>query len=184
MAAFVALVLLSQTAQAETFTFDPAHTTVLWRVRLLGVSKTTGNFTLKQGFLRLDPKAPALNTVKVTINTASLRTGVGRIDTMLKGADFLETDKYPEAAYKSSKVVLDPDGKRAKVAGRLTLHGVTRPVTLYVVLKREAAGTTKRKKPLGFKGVMAIKRSDFGLSKLKSAVSDDVKIIIETQVRP
>src|SRR4029077_11531522 len=95
-----------------------------------GYSHHRAKFTDTQGTVTLDTAKKA-GSANITIQVASVDTGVPKLDTHLKSGDFFDADKYPTITFKSDKFTFEGD-KLATVAGDLTVHGVTKPVTLKV----------------------------------------------------
>lgn len=171
---------VSAARAAEKFTFDQNHTNIVWHANHFGFSNPSGRFGVTEGILVLDEAAPEKSTVNVTIDVAGLNTGIPKFDEHLKSADFLDTAKFPTATFKSTKV--DVTGKdTANVTGDLTLHGVTKPVTLEMKLNKLDANPMNNKKTAGFSGKIVLKRSEFGISQYVPNVSDDITIGIEAE---
>ena len=118
---------------AETYYTDQGHTEVRFGWSHAGVSMQTGEFTTASGKLVLDPENVEQSSISVTIDAASVSTGFEALDTHLKSADFLEVETYPEITFESTSVERTGD-TTAKVTGDLTIHGVTKPVTLETTL--------------------------------------------------
>src|SRR5215207_7251342 len=112
---------------AGTYTIDPGHSDVAFTVRHLMVSKVRGHFTRFQGELALAPD-PLASSVTATIELSSIDTDNPQRDDDLRSANFFETDTYPTMSFRSVGIRHGEDGY--DVDGELTLHGVTRPVTL------------------------------------------------------
>lgn len=184
-AAVVMLSLPVAAQAADSYQFDPTHTNIVWRASHFGFSSPSGRFGIKEGMLVLDEAAPEKSTVNVTIDAASLVTGIDKFDDHLKGEEFLDTSKFPDATFKSTKVeLLEGGGKgpaQASVAGDLTLHGVTKPVVLTVTLNKQGDHPMNQKKTVGFSATTTIKRSEFGIDKYTPGVSDEVVISIEAE---
>jgi polyisoprenoid-binding protein YceI len=176
-AALLSLPLAAQAA--ESYSFDPSHTNILWHTSHFGFSSPSGRFGIKEGTITLDAEKPENSIVNVTIDTTNLVTGIPKFDEHLKSPDFLDATKFPEATFKSSKV--EVNGNAAKVSGDLTLHGVTKPVTLDVTLNKQGEHPITKKKSVGFSATTTIKRSDFGIDKYVPDVGDEVHISIESE---
>ena len=162
---------------AGTYAIEPSHTRVLFSLNHMGFSTWYGDFTGAKGSLTLDPKAPAASKVEVTLPTASVSTTNATLDGELKGADWLDAGKYPTITFVSTKVV--PTGAdTAKVTGDLTLHGVTKPVTLDVKFHGAGANPMTKAFTVGFDAHGALKRSEFGVTKYVPLVGDEVEITI------
>jgi polyisoprenoid-binding protein YceI len=170
--AALALLLLS---------IDPVHSTVGFKIRHL-FGNVTGRFADVSGTIKVDPDHPETASVDATIGIKSVDTGNQMRDNDLRGANFFDAEKFPTMTFKSTKV--DVKGKdEADVTGDLTLHGVTKPVTLHVKFLGKGPGmmggvTT------GWEATGSLKRSDYGLTWSKSVegteiVGDDVAIDLE-----
>ncbi len=127
---------------AETYYTDQGHTEVSFGWNHAGVSMQSGEFTTANGKLVLDPDNPEQSSVTVTIDAASVSTGFGPLDDHLKSKDFLEVETYPEITFVSTSVKKTGD-TTADVMGDLTIHGVTKPVTLKTTM------THRGEHPLG-----------------------------------
>ncbi len=163
--------------QAGTYKVEPAHTRILWSVSHMGFSTWYGDFTKADGQLTVDPKAPANDMVDVTVQTDSVSTTNAVLDGELKAADWFDAAKFPTIRFRSTKVTPTGPG-RADVAGELTLHGVTKPVTLHAKFNGGGANPMSKAYTIGFEGAGAIKRSDFGVTKYVPLVGDDVTLIL------
>jgi polyisoprenoid-binding protein YceI len=183
----IAVVSLSaSTSLAATYNVDPAHTSVQFRVRHL-FTTVTGRFESFDGKIIFDDKAPAQTRVDGAIDAATINTNVKKRDDHLRSADFFDVAKFPKITFQSSGVTdLDPSGKKGKMQGTLTLHGVSRPVVL------DASFLGKGKDPggherAGFHGTTTINRKDFGLTWNKALesggflVGDEVTIEIDVE---
>jgi len=167
-------------AAPENFMIDPNHTNILWNVNHFGFSSPSGRFGIKGGNLVLDEKDIKKSKIEVVIDVASLVTGIKKFDEHIKSADFLDTDKFPTADFKSTKVDV-VDKNNVKITGDFTLHGVTKPVVLNVKINKIGIHPMAKKKAAGFSATTIIKRSDFGIDKYIPNVSDEVKISIESE---
>jgi len=180
-AAVVILSLPVAAQAADNYQLDPTHTNIVWRASHFGFSSPSGRFGIKEGTLSLDEATLEKSTINVTIDAASLVTGIDKFDDHLKSEDFLDTSKFPDATFKSTKVELAAGKNHATVTGDLTLHGVTKPVTLDVTLNKQGDHPMNQKKTVGFSATTTIKRSEFGIDKYAPGVSDEVVITIEAE---
>ncbi|MGI9494010.1 MAG: YceI family protein [Geminicoccaceae bacterium] len=130
-ALFLTLAVPAQAA--EVYYTDQGHTEVRFGWSHAGVSMQTGEFTTASGKLMLDPDNIEQSSISVTIDAASVSTGFEALDKHLKSADFLEVETYPEITFESTSVERTGD-TTANVTGDLTIHGVTKPVTLETTL--------------------------------------------------
>lgn len=183
--AFLALAGLLATGTAVqaapvTYTLDPGHTMVSFTWNHFGFSNPVADLGISQGTLVYDPAAPTKATVDVTMPLSALDTHVPALDEHLKKPDFLDANKYPTITFKSTKVVAAGKDK-LKVTGDLTVHGVTKPVTLDVTVNRVGDHPMLKAPAAGFNATTLIKRSDFGVGAYVPQVSDEIKISITTE---
>ncbi len=175
------MLMISMPAQAApvTFQLDPNHTSVLWHISHFGFSNPSGKWQA-DGTLILDEQKPQDSKVNVTIKIASVDTGIPKLDEHLKSKAFFDADQFPTATFVSDKVKLT--GKdTAQVTGMLTMHGVTKPVTLNVKLNKIGTNPITEKKAAGFSAETTIDRSDFGIETLSPALGNKVKVNIEAE---
>lgn len=172
---------------ASTWTIDPDHSNIGFKVRHLMVSNVRGSFDKFTGSVEINDKEISKSRVEVSIDTNSINTNVEKRDEHLRSADFFDVAKYPAMTFVSKKVAA-AGADRLKVTGDLTLHGVTREVVLDV-----EGPTPESKDPWGNirKGATAttkINRKDFGLlwnAALETggvAVGDEVTITLEIEL--
>ncbi|CAA2138398.1 MULTISPECIES: YceI family protein [Methylobacterium] len=163
--------------QAGTYAVDPGHTQVGWRVSHMGFSNYAGGFSDVSGTLDLQPKTPASSKLSIKIPVASVTTTSDKLTGELKGDQWLDAGKFPEMTFVSTKVT--PEGKdKAKVAGNLTLHGVTKPVTLDVTLVGAGVNPLNKKVTVGFEATGTLKRSEFGVKTYVPLIGDDLHLTI------
>jgi polyisoprenoid-binding protein YceI len=169
-----------------TWTIDPVHSSAEFSVRHLMITTVRGRFTDVQGAVSMDEADPSKSTVEVTIATASVDTREAQRDAHLRSADFFDAEHNPAITFRSTSV-RDASGESFALEGDLTIHGVTRPVTLAVTSEGRAKDPWGGDRA-GFHATAKIKRSDFGLTwnqVLEAgglAVSDDVKITLDVQL--
>jgi len=179
---FVSALALSFAAPlqaAETYTLDPAHTEIGYRINHFGFSSPSGKFASVTGTLTLDEQKPEASKVTATITIANLFTGIEKLNTHLLSKDFFDATQFPTATFTSTKV--DVTGKdTAKVTGDLTLHGVTKSITLDVTLNK-LGENMMHKKTAGFTAMTILRRSDFGISAYVPNLADEVQIHIESE---
>ena len=163
--------------KAGTYAIEPHHTQVTFSVSHFGISPFAGTFSGASGTMTVDPAKPAATRLDVTIPVASVQTTSDVLTGELKGADWLDAAKFPTATFKSTKVTpLGADS--VSVDGRLTLHGVTKPVTFRAKLFGAATNPMSKKASIGFLGRMVIHRADFGVTKYVPVVSDETVLVI------
>lgn len=145
---------------AGTWVIDPAHSSVEVVARHMMISKVRGRFATFGGRFEVGER-PEDSSLEVVIDAASIQTADERRDGHLRTADFLDTEKYPEITFRSTKVEPGASG-RWQVTGDLTLHGVSRPVTLDVTL--EGVGEAYGGPRAVFSAEAEINREDYGLT--------------------
>lgn len=173
------LLLGTSAAQADSYNFDPSHTAVTWHINHFGFSNPSGKFMSAKGVLTLDEKSPEASKVELDIDVAAINTGVAKLDEHLKTKDFFDVTAYPTAHFVSTKVA-QTGADTATVTGDLTLHGVTKPITLNVHLNK-IGQNMMGKKTAGFTATTQLKRSDFGMKTYLPNLGDDVTIDIEAE---
>jgi len=160
-----------------TYTVEPYHTQVVFSVNHMGFSYFTGNFSGASGAAVLTAKKPAAMSVSVSVPVASVATTVPKLTEELKEADWLDASRYPTMIFRSTKVTETGPGT-ADVDGTLTLHGVTKPLTLHATFVGAGVNMLDKKETAGFQLSGSLKRSDFGVSKYVPLISDTVTISI------
>jgi polyisoprenoid-binding protein YceI len=189
-ASIIALLItltLPAMAAAATWTIDPEHSSVGFKIRHLMVSNVKGSFDKYVGTVDLDEKDITKSKVAVSIETASINTNVQKRDEHLRSADFFDVAKYPAMTFTSKKVVKAGEDK-LRLTGDLTLHGITREVVLNVqelsLESKDPWGNLRR----GASATATINRKDFGLTWNKAletggvVVGDEVTILIEIEM--
>lgn len=175
------LLILSKTALArDIYSLDPAHTNITWHANHFGFSTPSGKFTRSNGTINFDAKSPQNSSVEITIDTNSIETGDAKFNEHLRGPDFLDTANFPEAKFISNKILLTGNNS-AKISGDLTLHGITKVVTLEVRMNKLGNNPFTQKKTMGISAATVIKRSDFDIKFGIPGISDNVKIAIEAE---
>jgi polyisoprenoid-binding protein YceI len=114
-----------------TYQIDPAHSSVQFSVRHLMLSNVRGTFSGVKGTVIYDPANPSATQVDAAVDAATISTGEPKRDEHLKSADFLDVAKYPAITFKAKRTDKTSDTE-FKVTGDLTVHGVTREITLSV----------------------------------------------------
>lgn len=150
-------------AAVTTWKIDPAHSSAEFKVRHLMISNVKGAITGITGDLQEHATDSSLSSIEAALDVSTLNTNDAQRDGHLKSADFLEVDKYPKITFKSTKVERKGDEEYA-VTGNLTMHGVTKPVTLKVEgptpPQKDPWGNTR----IGLSATTKVNRKDFGLT--------------------
>lgn len=171
------IALAAGTAEAQTkkYLIDGSHTSVVFSIDHLGISKTYGVFRKVTGEFALDAKKPANNRFEVMLDVESLDTNDAKRDEHLRAADFFNANQFPEITFKATKV--ESSETELKVTGEFTMHGVTKKVTLPFVNGGEAKDPYGNSR-VGYSGEFTMKRSDFGMKTMVGPIGDEVTIEI------
>lgn len=181
-AATIALLLMQPAlAATEEYVFDKSHTDIRFMVDHFGYSTITGDFHEFDGRLLLDEDNLANSSIEVTIDLRSLDSGWEDRDEHFKSEDFLEVSEYPRATFASTSITADGE-ERYEVDGELTMHGITRPVTLDVEVNKIGTHPLTGARTIGFDATTSIKRSEFDAGMHAPAVSDEVTIHITSEM--
>jgi len=167
---------------ADVYTMDPNHTQIRFGWSHFGFSNLSAGFEKFTGELKVDTADWSQSSVNISIPMTSLHTGVSDFDDHLKSADFFDSEKFPEATFKSTQVEKVSD-TALKVTGDLTLHGITKSVVLDVTVNKLGKHPISGKDAAGFDAKTMIKRSDFKVDKYVPNVSDDIWIQISTETK-
>ena len=132
------LIAVSSVVAADTYVIDPAHSSIDFSVRHLGLSSVKGNFKDFSGTIMYDPQDLAKCSVSVTIKTASINTDNEMRDNHLRSADFFDAAKCPEITFVSEKISKQKDGYVA--LGTLTMHAVSKKIELPFTLTGPVKG--------------------------------------------
>jgi polyisoprenoid-binding protein YceI len=175
-----ALSVPAMAADNKTWQIEPNSSTVQFVVRHLGISNIQGDFTKVSGTVVVDDADISKSSVNSTIDASSVDTRVAMRDNDIKSDHFFDVTKFPTITFQSTKIWKTGDGT-AKMTGNLTLHGVTKEVTLDVsgptapitdrgVLRRGVEATTK------------ISRKDYGITYDALIVGDEISITIDLEM--
>jgi polyisoprenoid-binding protein YceI len=179
---FVAAALLAAAPlHAATYTIEPEHTQGVLRWNHLGFANPTAQFNNVKGTLEFDPADPTRSSVMVTIPLTSMSTGVVDLNDDFRSSDFFDFAKFPAATFKSSKVEKGATPQTLRVVGDLSLHGITKPVTLDVTINKVGTNPRNQVPTVGFEAMATLKRSDFGLGLYVPQVSDEIQIHITAE---
>jgi polyisoprenoid-binding protein YceI len=176
-----AALLAAAPIYAVTYTFEPQHTQGVIRWNHLGFANPTAQFNNVEGTLEFDAADPVHSSVVVTIPLTSMSTGVPDLNDDFRSSDFFDLAKFPTAAFKSTKVEKGAAPDTLKVAGDLSLHGITRPVALDVTINKIGTNPRNKVPTVGFEATATLKRSDFGLGLYVPQVSDEIQIHITAE---
>jgi polyisoprenoid-binding protein YceI len=174
--ALTGAVATSALAAPVTYGVDGTHTFPRFSYSHFGYSTQLSSFSKTTGKVVFDAEAKK-GSVDIVIDTKSVSTGFADFNEHIQGEDFLDTTKFPQATFKSTKVVFDGD-KPQSVEGLLTIKGVTKPVTLTVTSFQAMPHPMLKKPAIGANAFTVIKRSEFNAGKYAPYVGDEVRIDI------
>ncbi len=170
---------------AAVYKIDPDHSSITFKVKHLTISTVMGKFSKFSGKFNFDEKNPAQSRVEVTIDPASVDTGVKGRDDHLRSDAFFEVETYPTAVFKSTKVSDIKDGDFT-IEGNLTLHGVTKPVVLKANYEGSIADD-QGQTHAAFSAETEINRQDYGIDFSESLdkggllAANEVKLSFEVE---
>lgn len=163
----------------ETFKVDSVHSSIVFRIKHLDTAWFYGRFNKVSGEVTLSHKDPARTKFDITVEAASVDTANKKRDDHLRSKDFFHVDEHPEIRF-VSKQAEHVDDDHIKLTGELTLHGVTRPLT--VTIERTGQGEA----PMGdyragFHTEFTVKRSEFGIDTYLDTLGDEVRLTISLE---
>jgi polyisoprenoid-binding protein YceI len=177
----------SSLAMATKWEIDPSHSTVKFKVKHLMVSNVYGSFSDLKGTIDLDEKTPAKTSAEITIGAASVNTENAKRDEHLKSPDFFDVTNHPTITFKTTKVTKDGK-KKYKMAGDLTMRGVTKPITFNVDEVTDPVKDFQGGLRRGLSATAKLNRKDWGVSWNKSldkgglAVSENVDVTVDLEL--
>lgn len=182
IAAFTTLALIAASpVSAATYVIDTkgAHASIKFKISHLGYSWLYGRFNTFKGSFNYDENNTSASKVSVEIDTASVDSNHAERDKHLRSDDFLDVSKYPKASFVSTGFQDKGNGKAA-LQGNLTLHGVTKPITIDVIhvgAGKDPWGGYRR----GFSGSTKLTLKDFGITKNLGPASTQVELILDVE---
>src|SRR5215470_8279712 len=167
-------------AQVDTWQIDPNHSAAQFAVRHNGISTVRGAFAKATGTVQFDAADPTKTVIDATIDANSVDTRVEPRDKDLRSPNFFDVEKFPTITFKSKRV--EAAGKKLKVTGDLTIHGVTKEVVLDVDGPYGPTKDPHGNQRMGASATTQISRKDFGVNGAPDGVADDVLITIDIEV--
>ena len=175
VAALFALAATATTVRAaDNYKVDPVHSSVVFKIDHFGVAPFYGRFNGPTGTIALDKADASKSTFAFELKTENVDTGNQKRDAHLKSPDFFDAKQFPTITFKSKSV--KADGDKFEVTGDLTMHGVTKEITL--PFTKTAEKETKMGYRTGWTTETTLKRSEYGIKGMEGALGEDVQIII------
>ncbi len=171
--------LCGSLVSAQNYSIDSRHTYPVFEVKHLGISTQRGRFNSAAGKIMLD-RAGKKGSVELTIDVNSIDMGIAKWDEHMKSEDFFNAAKFPTIAFKSSNLKFDGD-KVVGAEGELTMHGVTKPVSLSVAGFNCTMHPMVKKEVCGADITASIKRSQFGMEYGLPGIGDEIKISVPVE---
>lgn len=175
-------------AAAEPFVFDKGFTLLTFSWSHLGLSRQQARFNGIDGIFDIDPERPEASRVDVTIRASSVQSGVDAFDRILRSPDYFDVQAHPTISFRSTGITRTGE-KTADVAGDLTMLDVTKPATLQVTLNTygphpsaAASPAYVGRKVASFSARAQVLRSSWGMTRATPLVSDEIEIVIETEL--
>lgn len=179
MFAAASIAALPALAEVETYNIDPQHTFPAYEIGHFGYSIQRGRFNKTQGKITLDIAAKT-GSAEVAIDTASVSSGVARLDEHLRGEDFFDSAKFPQMTFKSTDFTFD--GERVRQArGTLTINGIAKPVTFDLTHFKCGLNPMLMRKVCGADMTANIRRSDFGMRYALPMLADEVLLRVNVE---
>ena len=171
----------SAAAQTGTWQIDPMHSSAQFSVRHLGVSTVRGAFTKVSGSAKFDAADPSKTSLDASIEASSVDTRVEMRDNDLRSPNFLEVQKYPTITFHAKQTKSAGSGK-LQITGDLTIHGVSKEVTLDVDGPSAPIKDPWGNQRIGASGSTKINRKDFGVNGAPGVVGDEITITIDAEL--
>lgn len=176
LAALAAVTCVPSSRAAESYSVDPVHSSVSFGISHAGISDIHGRFNDFSGTFVIEANDPSKSSFSLDIKVESVDTNNAKRDEHLRAPDYFNAKQFPLLSFKSTKVKATDAGY--EVTGDLTLHGVTKPVTLNLKGGHKVVEFPKGTPRIGVTSAVTIKRSDFGMTTEIGALGDEVHIIV------
>jgi polyisoprenoid-binding protein YceI len=160
---------------------DPDHSGAAFSVRHMMIANVRGQFCKVGGTVYFDPLNSTDSSIELSIDASSIFTGIQKRDDHLKSADFLEVDKYPTISFISTKI-LSVNGNKALVIGDLTIHGITRQITVSVEFSGPVDDPLGDGTSMGFAVTAIINREDYGIMWNQPMANNGIMVSREVQL--
>ena len=175
--AFIMLFSVSIFAQ-KVLVSDPAHSRIQFSVIHLTINDIVGNFDKANLIINADEKNFLNSKLNFEVDVNSINTHIEARDNHLRSADFFDVAKYPTMTFTSTSITKGKQKNYYNVHGNLTMHGITKPVSVVLVYRGSVVNQMNKKDTHGYQVLATIKRSDFGVGPNfpEAIISDQVRI--------
>jgi len=168
--------------RSGAYTLDTDHAALLFKINHLGFSTFLGRFTEFDATLDFDPENIENSSMEVIVNMASINVNLPEFEEELRGDNWLDTEAFPQAVYRTTEFVEFVDDSTFIFAGDLTFHGVTAPVNLEISFHGGGRNFLTRSYTVGFSASAKFLRSDFGVDRFTSfGVGDEIELEIHVE---
>lgn len=167
-------------APSGHYALEKNHASITFKVMHMGYAYYTMRFNDFDASIDLDSKAPEKSKLNVTIDPKSLDSNNPKLTEHVSGSDFLDVAKYPTITF-VSKSITKTGPNTGKITGDMTIHGVTKPVTLDTTFNGGSLHPMMKQYDIGFSATTTLKRSDFGVAGYIPLVGDEIQVAVETE---
>ncbi len=178
--ATLALPVLAAHAESHAYRYDTVHSQIVFSIDHDGYSRPFGRLHIAQGWLRFDPDDWSSARTELDIDLASVDMGDADWNAAVRGNSLLDTDRQRYAHFVGTSVER-LDERRGVLHGRLTLHGVTRPIDVQFTLNRDARTLFGLHRVAGFSARASLDRTDFGIAAHPGSIGHQVAIWMELE---
>lgn len=182
LSALLAILALPAAAATADYVIDPSHTYANFEIDHMGFSTQRGMFRHTSGQLHFDREARS-GEIEIRIDAASLDTGFGLRDEVLRGTDWFNVKDFPDIIFRSQRFVFD-DNKPVAVEGKLVLLGEIRPLRLEITRFKCGLNLAVGKRGCGADAQGTLHRSEFGMQTGIPFIGDEVRLHIQVEAYP
>lgn len=172
--------LVALPAAAANYKVDGAHSSAVFKIKHFGTANFYGTFNGISGSIAYDAAKPEASSINVSIKADSVSSGNGNRDDHIKSPDFLNAAQFPAISFASTSVK-KVSGDKLEVTGKLTLHGVTKEIT--ITAEKIGEGTNPRSKAeiIGFEAHFSVDRTDFDMNFMAGPLGEEIGFIVSLE---
>ena len=179
LSVFAALFATPALAATESYKVDPVHSSSAFRIKHANIAWFWGRFNEPTGSFVLDESNPANSRFVIELSAEKVDTANPKRDAHLKSPDFFNAKQHPKITFKSTSVKPGEGANMLAVTGDLTMHGVTKQITVPVELSGK--GELMKQQRAGVEATMTVKMSDFEIKGVPGMLSDEVKVVVSLE---